>query len=67
MRKFRKLTLDSNGLEVIVPTDNIALVVRIEAEDENHQKNQFTRVFLKQADMPEGRFVDVREEPDKII
>jgi hypothetical protein len=67
VRKYRKLTLDSNGSEVIVPFDNVALIIRIEAEDENKKKFQFTRVWLKEADMPEGKYVDVRELPDDII
>jgi hypothetical protein len=67
VRKFRKVTLSSNGLDAVVPIDNIAIAVRVEGEDENHKRIIFTRVFLKQAVMPDGNYVDVREKPEDII
>jgi hypothetical protein len=67
MRKVKKLTLASNGLDAVVPTDNIAFAVRVEGESEN-KKDIFTRVFLKQVEMTgEAKFVDVREKPEDIF
>lgn len=67
MSKFRKVTLASNELTAVIPLDNIAVAFRVEVEDENKKRNIFTRVFLKQAGMPDGDYVDVLEKPEDII
>ena len=63
-KRFIKATLASNGMEAIIAADNIAFAIRMELEDEEQKKQEFTRVFLKQVVMDdESKWVDVRERP----
>lgn len=66
-KQFVPVTLASNDMEAIIATDNIAFAIRMTAENEKHEKEEFTRVFLKQVEMKdESKWVDVRERPGEI-
>lgn len=66
-KRFIKATLASNGLEAIIAADNIAFAIRMEIEDEEQKKQEFTRVFMKQVTMDdESKWVDIRERPGEL-
>ena len=67
-RDFLLLTLASNGKPTIIPKDNIAFAIEIDGENEQKQKETFTRVFLKQVTMDDlSKWVDVVESAEEIL
>ena len=65
--KNKPMTLASNGREVYIPAENIAFAIEMEGENEKHEKETFTRIYLRQVVMEdEAKWVDVKEKPNQI-
>lgn len=66
-KRFISVVLASNGKEAIIAADNIAFAIRTNTENEKHEKEEFTRVFLKQVEMnDESKWVDIMEKPGEL-
>ena len=66
-KRFIPVTLASNDMEAIIASDNIAFAIRMTIENEKHEKDEFTRVFLKHIEMnDESKWVDVKENPREL-
>lgn len=67
-KRFIHVTLASNSMEAVIASDNVAFAIRMTAENEKHEKDEFTRVFLKQVIMDdESKWVDIKEKPTAIF
>lgn len=66
-KQFIHVTLASNNMEAVIASDNIAFAIRMVAENEKHEKDEFTRVFLKQVIMDdESKWIDIIEKPGEL-
>lgn len=66
MSKLAVFTLASNDDRCLINPDNIALVMKMDGENED-QSVTFSRVFLKALTIPsDEKWVDVKETVDEI-
>lgn len=66
--KFILLTLATNGKPVIISIYNIAVAMLMEEENNSHEMEKFTRIFLKEITIDdELNWVDVKEPPEVIM